>query len=101
MKLKDLIHFEEALLKCELEHKFNMPFNDYMTLDSFLTEIENITNLYFQLINDFSKKVNQENISNDERKEAIKLFNQRLLEEEITFNFEPYKIFMKKYTKYN
>lgn len=97
MNLQDLMHFEEKLLLCEYNNKFTMNFSDYIVLDNFLKEVENITNLYFQLIDDYKKKINKENIDNSERYNKLKSYNEKLLNEEVFFNFNPYKEFMEKY----
>lgn len=97
MNLQDLMHFEEKLLLCEYNNKFTMNFSDYIVLDNFLKEVENITNLYFQLIDDYKKKINKENIDNSERYNKLKSYNEKLLNEEVFFNFNPYEEFMEKY----
>lgn len=97
MKLQDLMHFEEKLLLCENNNKFIMPFKDYLILDKFLSEVENVTNLYFQLIDEYKKYINKENINNDERLKKLSDYNNNLLNEDIDFNFSKYEDFMKKY----
>lgn len=99
MKLQELMHFEEKILLCEYHNKFVMPFTDYVILDNFLTEIENITNLYFQLIDDYKRHINKEDIPNEERFNKMNEYNQKLLNEEVVFNFEKYSDFMNKYIK--
>jgi hypothetical protein len=97
MKLQELMHFEEKILLCEYYNKFVMPFADYIILDKLLSEVENITNLYFQLMDDFKKSINKENISNDERNQKLDDFNQKLLNEEVMFDFKEYDDFISKY----
>ena len=97
MTLQDLMHFEEKLLLCDYKNKFIMTFNDYIMLDEFLTKVENITNLYFQLMDDFKKDVVKENITNQEKNDKIIEFSNKLLNENIIFDFSPYKEFMEKY----
>ena len=97
MILQELMHFEEKLLLCEHNNRFTMSFKDYIILDKFLTEVENITNLYFQLIDDYKKHINKANINNDERLKLLNDFNDKLLNEEIDFNFTKYNDFIKKY----
>jgi hypothetical protein len=101
MKLQELMQFEEKLLLCEYHNKFNMPFSDYVTMDKFLCEVENITNLYFQLMDDYKKHINKEDIKNDEIIEKLQTYNDKLLNEEIEFNFEPYDEFIAKYINKN
>jgi uncharacterized membrane protein YheB (UPF0754 family) len=101
MKLQDLMQFEEKLLLCEYHNKFNMPFSDYVIMDKFLCEVENITNLYFQLMDEYKKSINKENINNDEIIEKLQNYNDKLLNEEIEFNFEPYNEFIIKYIDKN
>lgn len=95
--LQEFMHLEEELLLCENQQKFTMPFQDYIILDKFLTEVENITNLYFQLITDYNKEINKLDIKNDERVEKMQTYNQKLLEEKVKFDFEPYREFMGKW----
>lgn len=97
MKLHELMHFEETLLLCEHHNKFTMPFSDYIILDKFLTEVENITNLYFQLIDEYKKKINKEDISNEERIQKLNEYNTKLLNEEVELNFDIYNDFKQKY----
>lgn len=97
MKLQELMHFEEKILLCEYHNKFTMPFQDYIILDDFLTKIGNITNLYFQLLNEYKKVINKENIPNEERLEKINTFNQKILNEEVMFDFQPYQVFIDDY----
>ena len=87
MKLQELMHFEEKILLCEYHNKFTMPFTDYITLDKLLTEVENVTDLYFQLIDEYKKHINKENITNEERNNKLIEFNDKLLNEEVEFNF--------------
>jgi hypothetical protein len=97
MELEKVIHIEESLLLCENENKFNMPFADYITLDSMLSYIENITDLYFQLVNDYQKQISKEAISSTEKYEKITSFNNDLLKEDIELNLTSYQSFMEKY----
>lgn len=97
MKLQELMHFEEKLLLCENNNRFILSFNDYITLDKFLTEVENITNLYFQLIDDYKKHLNNENIKNEDRINLLNEYNNKLLNEKIEFDFTKYEDFIKKY----
>ena len=99
MILQELMHFEEKLLLCEYQHRFTMPFQDYITLDKFLTNVENITNLYFQLIDEYKKSINKENITNEERLNKLTDFNQKILNEDVMFDFQPYQEFIDKYIK--
>lgn len=99
MKLQELMHFEEKILLCEYHNKFTMPFTDYITLDKLLTEVENVTDLYFQLIDEYKKHINKENITNEERNNKLIEFNDKLLNEEVEFNFSEYDGFITKYIK--
>jgi hypothetical protein len=97
MILQELMHFEEKLLLCENNNRFTMSFNDYIILDKFLTEVENITNLYFQLMDEYKKYLNKKDIKNDERINLLNEYNNKLLNEEIEFNFINYEDFIKKF----
>jgi DNA-directed RNA polymerase beta' subunit len=97
MKLQELMHFEEKLLLCEYNNKFTMPFVDYIILDKFLSEVENITNLYFQLMDDYKRHINKEDISNEERIAKMNEYNEKLLNENVEFNFDVYNDFVKRY----
>lgn len=97
MKLQELMHFEEKILLCEYHNKFIMPFTDYITLDKLLSEVENVTNLYFQLMDEYKKFLNKENISNEERNNQLNDFNQKLLNENVEFDFKEYDEFIIKY----
>lgn len=97
MILQELMHFEEKLLLCENNNRFTMSFNDYIILDKFLTEVENITNLYFQLMDEYKKHLNKKDIKNDERINLLNEYNNKLLNEEIEFNFTNYEDFIKKF----
>lgn len=97
MKLQELMHFEEKILLCEYHNKFVMPFTDYVILNKLLSEVENITDLYFQLMDEYKKSINKENISNEEKIQKLNDFNQKLLSEEVAFNFKEYESFITKY----
>ena len=76
MILYELIKFEEQLLMCEAKNKFEMPFFDYVILNNLLTETEKITNLYFQIINDFKQEKCQEG-DNGEKIDRLSKFNNK------------------------
>lgn len=97
MVLKELIHFEEKILLCDYNNKFSMPFSDIVIMDKFLTEIENITNLYFQLVDDYKRVVNKKDLDNDKKVEILKEFNEKLLNENVEFDFKPYETFIDRY----
>lgn len=94
MILQELIKFEEKLLVCENQNKFTMKFKDYTTLDKLLTEIENVTNLFFQLVGDYKAFLNKQDMTNEERNAKLQEFNNNLLNEEVDFDFQPYESFM-------
>ena len=97
MKLEKIIHLEESLLLCENDNKFTMPFIDYLTLDSFLSYIERITNIYFQLVTDYQNEVNNEAISLNEKKNKINEYSNKLLQEEVNIDLTSYNEFIEKY----
>ena len=97
MTLQELMHFEEKLLLCENDNRFKLSFSDYLTLDKFLSEVENVTNLYFQLIDEYKKYINKKDIDNNERLKMLSEYNNKLLNETVDFDFSKYDRFMKKY----
>lgn len=102
MILHDLMKLEEKLLMLELSLKFEMSFSDYITLNNFLNETEKITNLYFQLIGEYKKHLNEiKNADNNELIEKLKEYNNKLLNEEVYFEFKPYEEFIMKYNLIN
>ena len=99
MKLKEIIHLEEALLMCKTKHQFTMPFDDYVIMHEFIDKIENVTNLYFTLIMEYEKYLKDDNKTIEERKKILQEYNQNILENDVNFDFTMYKSWMIKYVE--
>jgi hypothetical protein len=85
MKLKDLISLEEKLLKIELVKIFDLHINDVILLKDYLRQIGDITSTYFNLVQDYSKKVAEEyaELSYEDKKKKLEEYNSRLLNGEV------------------
>lgn len=104
MKLKDLISLEEKLLKIELIKIFDMHINDVVLLKDYLRQTGYITSAYFDLVQDYSKKVAEEDskLPYEEKKKKLEEYNSRLLNGEIytIINEKDILIFIEKFQKY-
>lgn len=99
MCLNDLMKFEEQLLLFEYQNKFNIPFSDYIILEKILVEVENITNLYFKLIDSYTKSLEEQNIEKELQKTMLIEFNNKMLNSEIEINLTKFNDFIEKYIK--
>lgn len=104
MKLKDLISLEEKLLKIELVKIYDMHINDVVLLKSYLKQIGDITSAYFDLVQEYSKKIAQEDLesSYDDKKNKLEEYNSRLLNGDIytIINEKDILLFIEKFQKY-
>lgn len=98
MKLTEIFDLEEKLLYFEDKNKYNIPFNDYLLLDKILTDIGNITNRYFQLINSYNTMLIDEKKTYDERRNLIEDYNKNALNDDIEINLNEINKFKKKYS---
>lgn len=94
MLLKELKNIELDLLLLE-QRKFEMSFNDYIIMESYLDDVGEITNRYMQYLNDYNEYIT--NVSLDERKCEIEKKNEELLNTDININLDEAKKILEKY----
>lgn len=101
MKLKELMSIEEKLLRIEMTKIFSMPFNDIVLLKSYLSNIGEITKLYFDLVEQYCEQVKSEyvDLDYDGKKEKLQEYNDRILESDVyeVQNYHDILIFLDKY----
>lgn len=94
MTVKELIEIEEKLLKFEDKEKFHLEFNDYLKLNKYLTEIGDITNLYFSLVKEYSDSLNNRELNLDASSRLLNNFNEKIYESKIDYNVDEIKKYM-------
>ena len=88
MLLKELIKIEETWLMYDLNHKFDMDFNQYLKFTKKLKEIGEITHHYFLLVSEYNAYLaSKENLSLEEKKKELEIYNDKLLNSEVEFSF--------------
>ena len=88
MILKELIKIEETWLMYDLNHKFEMDFNQYLKFSKKLKEIGEITHQYFLLMSEYNAYLSSnETLSLEEKKKELESYNYRLLNSEVEFSF--------------
>lgn len=88
MILKELIKIEETWLMYDLNHKFEMDFNQYLKFSKKLKEIGEITHQYFLLMSEYNAYLSSnETLSLEEKKKELESYNNRLLNSEVEFSF--------------
>ena len=88
-KINDLMKIEKSLLEINANHKFELPFDDFITLTDMLEDIGRITNYYFYLQEGFYDKYKD----NDKLKE----YHKRLENDDLSYNTDSANEFLKKY----
>lgn len=94
MLLKDLKNIELELLLLE-QRKFEMSFNDYIVMESYLDDVGEITNRYIQYLNDYNEYIT--NVNLEERKTKIEKKNEELLNTDIDIDIDDAKKILEKY----
>lgn len=101
MTLQELIKIEEQLLKLEMSNIFNLHFNEIITLKAFLKEIGEITSIYLDLVESYSKLIQseEENLTYEEKKNKLQEYNDNLLKSKVHHfkNERDVLIFLEKY----
>ena len=69
---------EKLLLEIDSRFKFDLSFNDELKLYNYLKEIGNLTNFFFYIQDEFSRRYPD--------KEKVKAYNRKLMSEEIEFD---------------
>lgn len=87
MRLKELIKVEEKWLMYDLNHKFEMDFNQYLKFIKKLKEIGEITHQYFVLISEYNAYLANQNLSLEDKKKKLENYNDKLLNSEVEFSF--------------
>ena len=88
MILKDLIKVEEQWLMYDLNHKFELDFNQYLKFYKKLKELGEITHQYFVLMTEYNAFLNtKENLTLEEKKKELEMYNNKLLNSEVDFSF--------------
>ena len=76
MILQDLINLEEQWLIFKNEKKFDLSFNQYITLQKKIKEIGEITNHYFELMKEYNIFLQKQNLSVEEHKQKLSGYNE-------------------------
>lgn len=84
MILQDLINLEEQWLIFKNEKKFDLSFNQYITLQKKIKEIGEITNHYFELMKEYNIFLQKQNLSVEEHKQKLSEYNEKLLNSPIS-----------------
>lgn len=88
MILSDLIKVEEEWLMFDLNHKFELDFNQYLKFCKKLKEIGEITHQYFVLMSEYNAFLNtKENLTLEDKKKELEAYNNKLLNSEVDFSF--------------
>lgn len=88
MKLKELIKIEEDWLMFDLNHKFELDFNQYLKFYKKLKEIGEITHQYFVLMSEYNALLStKENLTLEDKKNELESYNDKLLNSEVDFSF--------------
>ena len=69
---------EKLLLEIDSRFKFDLSFNDELKLYNYLKEIGNLTNFFFYIQDEFSRRYPD--------KEKVKAYNRKLMSEKIEFD---------------
>lgn len=83
--INEIIKIEEMLLKIDNSCKFNLTLYQNIRLSDYLEKIGKMTNIYFELQNDYYK-LNGE--------EMFKEYHNKLVSEELFIDIEPFKMFI-------
>lgn len=65
MTLKEIINYEEKLLKIDDKYKYSLTFNEAVRLKRYMKKVGDITNVYFELIEDYHKSLRIEGATSD------------------------------------
>lgn len=84
--ITEIMTIERLLLEIETRDKFNLSFNDSLKLYNFLREIGEITNFFFFIQEEFSKKYQDD--------EKLKSFKSKIMSEKIDFDISDYVSFI-------
>lgn len=79
----------------ELENlKFTMPFNDYCKIEQFIDEIGKITNMFFNLIDEYTQYLKEKGMDEEEVKKKIDEYTDKALSTKIDYepNVELYSL---------
>ena len=86
-KINDLMDAEEILLRIKNKYIKDLPLGDIIDLYNELDRIGKITNIFFNVQYDIKDKISQD---------ELKIFHQKLLNDEIDFDLSATVAFMKK-----
>ena len=86
-KINDLMDAEEILLRIKNKYIKDLPLGDIIDLYNELDRIGKITNIFFNVQYDIKDKISQD---------ELKIFHQKLLNDEIDFDLSATVGFMKK-----
>jgi hypothetical protein len=79
MKLNEIIENEEKLLILNDKYKHLLTFSEVIRLKRYMTEVGDITNLYFELVEEYHAHVPKEGKKTDELINKIYEYNDTLL----------------------
>lgn len=83
MTLKEIILIEEKLLKINDKHKYQLTFNEVVRLKRYMVKVGDITNIYFELINDYHKDKTNEDVTSSEKVNDLYKYNDSLQESDV------------------
>lgn len=86
--LYDIMNVEKELLTLYENHRFKLSFNLLMKLNKALESIGNITNIYFQAIEEFSslRALKQTNLKDNSMSISVESYSERLMKDKIPFH---------------
>mgnify|MGYP003301627001 CR=1 FL=1 len=92
MTVQELIKIEEQLLCFETINKFDLNFNDYLSLTKTLKEIGEITHQYFILVKEYDIYLQTQNVNIDKRREMLVQYNEKILHTDINIQIPNFEI---------
>lgn len=100
--LNEIIQIEKELLIIYENYRFNLSFDLLIKLNKALNLIGEVTNVYFQSIDEFSsiKALKYQYFKDKAYNDEIENYNNKLLSDKITFNIKKYQKLLIELKKY-
>lgn len=94
MRLKDIIVTEEELLKVDSEFDAltNLDINEVILLTNVLTNLSNITNIYFGMLEQYGNKVEKMDCQYDVKVKMVEEYNEKMLNTDINLSKATYGV---------
>ena len=89
VKINDLMKIEKSLLEINTNHKFELPFDDFISLTNMLKDIGRITNYYFYL--------QQVYYDTYQDKDKLEEYQKSLKNDDLSYNTDQANEFLEKY----